>query len=60
MDNSKGQNISKAFFLKLNCPKNEQNIRQNSALESKKIKSYYVEQLLMTKLFNIISVKMGL
>ena len=30
---SKSQNI---FFLKLHCPKNEQNIRQNSALESEK------------------------
>ena len=26
----------KHFFLKFHCPKNEQNIRQNSALESKK------------------------
>ena len=26
----------KQFFLKLHCPKNEQNIRQNSALELKK------------------------
>ena len=33
---SKGQYISKAFFLKLPCPKNERNIRQNSTLESKK------------------------
>ena len=26
----------KKFFLKLHCPKNERNITQNSALESKK------------------------
>ena len=39
----------KDLFLKFHCPKNEQDIRQNSALEStkwliKKIKTlYYVE-----------------
>ena len=36
MKSSKGQYISKAFFLRPHCPKNEQNIRLHSAIESKK------------------------
>ena len=50
----KGQYISKAFFLKFHCPKNERNIGQNSALESKsgpikkKKGHYYVKLLLIT------------
>ena len=40
-ENSKAnQKVSKSqkhFFLKLHCPKNKQNIRQNSGLEFKKV-----------------------
>jgi hypothetical protein len=33
--NLKVSKSQKHFFLKLHCPKNERNIRQNSALESR-------------------------
>ena len=32
LSSAKGRRISKAFFFELHCPKNEQNIRQNTAL----------------------------